>query len=45
MLFRSGVLRVGAEKVELDYPDWQALLDLQARLAVLLRDIAQPKES
>jgi len=40
----DGVLRVGAEKVELDYPNWQALLDLEARLAELLRDVAQPKE-
>jgi len=41
----DGLLRVGPEKVELDYTDWQALLDLQARLAELLRDSAQPKEA
>ena len=34
----AAVIRAGAEKVELDFPQWQALLDLQARLAELLAD-------
>jgi hypothetical protein len=37
------VIRAGAEKVELDFPQWQALLDLQARLAELLRMIGEPQ--
>jgi len=35
-------MRVGAEKVELEFPNWQAMLDLQARLAELLRQIGEP---
>lgn len=35
----AAVMRSGQEKVELDFPDWQAILDLQARLAELLRTI------
>jgi hypothetical protein len=35
----GAVMRGSAEKVELEFPDWQAILDLQARLAQLLREI------
>ena len=35
----AAVMRAGQEKVELEFPDWQAILDLQARLAELLRAI------
>jgi hypothetical protein len=35
----AAVMRPGNEKVELEFPDWQAVLDLQARLATLLRTI------
>ncbi|NCX97301.1 MAG: FHA domain-containing protein [Planctomycetia bacterium] len=35
----GAVMRGTAEKVELEFPDWQAILDLQARLAHLLREI------
>jgi hypothetical protein len=35
----GAVMRGNAEKVELEFPDWQAILDLQARLAQLLREI------
>ena len=35
----GAVMRGNAEKVELEFPDWQAILDLQARLAHLLRQI------
>jgi hypothetical protein len=35
----AAVMRAGQEKVELEFPDWQAILDLQARLAELLRTI------
>ena len=38
----SALIRAGAEKVELDFPQWQALLDLQSRLAELLRKIGDP---
>jgi hypothetical protein len=33
------VLRPGNERVELAFAAWQAILDLQARLAELLRGI------
>jgi len=39
----DAVMRGGAERVELDFPQWQALLDLQARLAELLRTIGEPE--
>lgn len=39
----DAVMRGGAERVELDFPQWQALLDLQARLAELLRTIGEPQ--
>ena len=35
----AAVMRPGAERVEIDFADWQGLLDLQARLAMLLRSI------
>jgi hypothetical protein len=41
----GAVLRTGAERVELEFANWQALLELQARLAELLRQIGDPGES
>ena len=38
----GAVMRPGNEKVEIDFAHWQALLDLQARLAELLRQIGDP---
>ena len=38
----GAVMRPGNEKVELEFPNWQAMLDLQARLAELLRQIGDP---
>jgi pSer/pThr/pTyr-binding forkhead associated (FHA) protein len=35
----GAVIRPGGERVELDFADWQAVLDLQARLAALLRQV------
>jgi pSer/pThr/pTyr-binding forkhead associated (FHA) protein len=35
----GAVMRPGAEAVELDFAHWQAMLDVQARLAELLRQI------
>jgi hypothetical protein len=35
----GAVMRPGNEKVEIDFAEWQAVLDLQARLAELLRQI------
>ena len=35
----AAVMRAGSDKVELEFPDWQAVLDLQSRLATLLRTI------
>ena len=39
----SAVMRPGQEKVELDFADWQGVLDLQARLAELLRSIGEAR--
>lgn len=39
----GAVMRPGAEKVELEFPNWQAMLDLQARLAEFLRQIGEPQ--
>jgi hypothetical protein len=39
----AAVMRAGAERVDLDFPQWQALLDLQARLAEMLRRIGEPE--
>ncbi|MGA0040385.1 MAG: FHA domain-containing protein [Pirellulales bacterium] len=39
----EGVMaRPGAEKVELDFAEWQTVLDLQSRLAEMLRAIGNP---
>ena len=38
----GAVMRANAERVELEFPDWQAILDLQARLSQLLREIGEP---
>jgi hypothetical protein len=39
----GAVIRAGAEKVDLEFPTWQAILELQARLAELLRQIGEPQ--
>jgi len=39
----GAVMRAGAEKVDLEFPNWQAILALQARLAELLRQIGEPQ--
>ena len=39
----SAVIRPGQEKVELDFADWQGVLDLQARLAEMLRSIGESR--
>ena len=38
----GAVMRPGHEKVEIDFAPWQGLLDLQARLAELLRQVTEP---
>ena len=38
----GSAMRPGSERVELDFAEWQAVLDLQARLAQLLREIGEP---
>ena len=38
----GAVMRPGHEQVEIDFAPWQGLLDLQARLAELLRQVAEP---
>jgi hypothetical protein len=38
----GATMRPGSERVELDFAEWQAVLDLQARLAQLLREIGEP---
>jgi hypothetical protein len=40
----GGVMRPGAETVEIDFAHWQALLDLQAQLAEMLRKIGDPHQ-
>jgi ferritin-like protein len=37
------VLRPGQDRVEVEFAEWQAVLDMQARLAELLRHIADPR--
>ena len=37
----GAVMRPGAETVEIDFAHWQAMLDLQARLAELLRQVGE----
>ena len=39
----AAVMRAGGDRVDLDFPQWQALLDLQARLAQMLRTIGEPQ--
>ncbi|MFM8633384.1 MAG: FHA domain-containing protein [Planctomycetia bacterium] len=41
---QSAVMRPGGESVEIDFAPWQAILDLQARLADLLRTVSEPKD-
>ncbi|MFM7207289.1 MAG: FHA domain-containing protein [Planctomycetaceae bacterium] len=41
----AAVVRPGSEKADLDFPQWQALLDLQAGLADMLRRIGEPQTS
>ena len=41
----GAVMRPGAEKVEIDFAHWQAILDLQGRLAEMLRKIGDPHQS
>ncbi len=38
----GAVIRGSGERVELEFSDWQAILDLQARLAQFLRQIGEP---
>jgi pSer/pThr/pTyr-binding forkhead associated (FHA) protein len=38
----GATMRPGAERVEFDFAEWQAVLDLQAELARLLREIGEP---
>ena len=38
----GAVMRPGNETVELDFAHWQVMLELQARLAELLRRISEP---
>ena len=40
----GAVMRPASERVELEFPDWQAVLDLQGRLAELLREIGEPSQ-
>jgi hypothetical protein len=39
----AAVMRAGGDRVDLDFQQWQALLDLQARLAEMLRTIGEPQ--
>ena len=40
---QDATMRPGGETVDLDFAHWQAILDLQARLAGMLRTIAEPR--
>jgi len=40
----GAVMRPGAERVEIDFAHWQGILDLQAKLAEMLRAIADPRD-
>ncbi len=40
----SAVKRPGGESVEIDFAPWQAILDLQATLAELLRKVSEPRD-
>jgi hypothetical protein len=37
-------MRPGAERVEIDFAHWQGILDLQGKLAAMLRSIAEPRD-
>jgi hypothetical protein len=39
----AAVLRPGQDRVEVEFAEWQAVLDMQARLAELLRHIGDPR--
>ena len=41
----SVVMRPGGEEVGLDFAQWQTVLDLQSRIASLLRQVGNPSES
>lgn len=41
----SVVMRPGGEEVGLDFMQWQTVLDLQSRIASLLRQVGNPSES
>lgn len=41
----GATVRPGAERMEIDFAHWQAILDLQARVAEMLRRIADPPAS
>jgi hypothetical protein len=38
----NAVQRPGQERIELEFAEWQQLLDLQAQLAVMLGRIGEP---
>ena len=40
----GAVMRPGAERVEIDFAHWQGILDLQGKLAAMLRSIAEPRD-
>jgi predicted component of type VI protein secretion system len=40
----SAVKRPGGESIEIDFAPWQAILDLQATLAELLRKVSEPRD-
>jgi hypothetical protein len=40
----GAVMRPGNERIEIDFAHWQAVLDLQARLAEMLRKIGEPRD-
>jgi hypothetical protein len=40
----GGVMRPGAESIEIDYAHWQGILDLQGKLAAMLRSLAEPRD-
>jgi hypothetical protein len=40
----GAVMRPGAESVEIDFAHWQGILDLQGKLAAMLRSIAEPRD-
>lgn len=40
----GAVMRSGAASVEIDFAHWQGILDLQGKLAEMLRSIAEPRD-